>query len=57
MEITIWTRPDRNDPTGRCMTLRTDFKYENLDTPTIQFYGRKLLAALEGMADEKGNNT
>ena len=50
MKITIWIRPDRDDPTGRDMTMRTDCKYESLDTPVIQRYGRKLLDALEGTA-------
>ena len=58
MKITIWIRPDRDDPTGRGMTMRTDAKFESLDTPVIQRYGRKLLDALEGTAEpapaEKG---
>ena len=53
MKITTWIRPDPNDPTGRTITLRTDFKLENLDTPTIQRYGRKLLNALEGTAEKE----
>lgn len=52
MKLTTWIRPDPNDPTGRTITLRTDFKLENRDNPVIQRYGRKLLDALEGMAEK-----
>ena len=52
MKIAVWIRPDPNDPTGRTITLRTDFKLENRDNPVIQRYGRKLLNALEGTAEK-----
>ena len=48
MKITVWIRPDRNDPRG--ITLRADWKPESLDTPSIQYYGRKLFNAIEGTA-------
>lgn len=53
MKIAVWIRPDPNDPTGRTITLRTDFKLENHDNPVIQRYGRKLLDALEGLAPKE----
>ena len=53
MKITVWIRPDPKDPTGRSITMRTDPKYENRDTPVIQRYGRKLLAALEGCGESE----
>lgn len=53
MKITIWIRADQRDPTGRTITLRTDFKLENRDNPVIQRYGRKLLDALEGLAPKE----
>ncbi len=52
MKIVVWIRPDPNDPTGRTITLRTDFKLENRDNPVIQRYGFKLLNALEGTAEK-----
>ena len=36
MKIAVWIRPDPNDPTGRTITLRTDFKLGNRDNPVIQ---------------------
>lgn len=48
MKITVWIRPDRDDPTGRGISYRVDPHYESRDTPAIQHHGRKLLAALEG---------
>ena len=56
MKITVWIRPDRDDPTGRGMTLRTDYKFESHDTPVIQHHGRKLLAALEGCGQPASPN-
>ena len=53
MMLTVWIRPDQRDPTGRTITLRTDFKLENHDNPVIQRYGRKLLDALEGLAPKE----
>lgn len=50
MKIKVWIR---NDERGN-ITLRLDYDYEDKDTPPIQRYGRKLLAALEGTADEGG---
>ena len=52
MKITTWIRPDPHDPTGRTITLRTDFKLENRDNPVIQRYGFKLLNAIEGTAEK-----
>lgn len=49
MKITTWIRPSKN---GKDMTLRLDTKYESLDTPMIQRYGRKLANAIEGTADK-----
>ena len=53
MKLTIWIRPDQRDPTGRTITLRTDAKYESLDTPMVQNYGRKLMNAIEGTAEKE----
>lgn len=48
MKITVWIRPDeRGTP-----TLRLDAKYESLDTPVVQRFGRKLANAIEGTADK-----
>ena len=56
MKITVWIRPDHRDPTGRDITLRTDYKPESRDNPVIQRYGRKLLNAIEGNAEkDKGD--
>ena len=52
MKLTVWIRPDHRDPTGRDITLRTDYKLESRDNPVIQRYGRKLLNAIEGTADK-----
>lgn len=52
MKITVWIRPDPNDPTGRTITLRTDYKLENRDNPVIQRYGFKLIDAIEGNAEK-----
>lgn len=52
MKLTVWIRPDQRDPTGRTITLRTDYKLENHDNPVIQRYGRKLMDALEGTAEK-----
>ena len=48
MKIMIWIRTEDE---GRNMTMRVDQKYESADTPVIQRYGRKLMAALEGSAE------
>ena len=48
MKITVWIRPDRQG----VATLRTDAKLESLDTPMIQRYGFKLIAAIEGTANK-----
>lgn len=53
MKLTVWIRADQRDPTGRTITMRTDYKLENHDNPVIQRYGRKLLNALEGLATEE----
>lgn len=53
MKIAVWIRPDPRDPTGRDITLRTDYKLENRDNPVIQRYGRKLLDALEGLSPKE----
>ena len=53
MKLTVWIRPDQRDPTGRTITLRTDAKYESLDTPMVQNYGRKLMNAIEGTAEKE----
>jgi len=48
MKITIWIRNnERGEP-----TLRTDTKYEDLDTPVIQRYGNKLVNAIESGSDK-----
>ena len=51
MKITIWIRPDQRGNIERDMTMRVDTKYESLDTPVIQRYGRKLVDALEGAGE------
>lgn len=53
MKLTVWIRADQRDPTGRTITLRTDAKYESLDTPMVQNYGRKLMNAIEGTAEKE----
>ena len=53
MKITVWIRPDSRDPTGRDITLRTDYKPESRDNPVIQRYGMKLLNAIEGTAEKE----
>ena len=53
MKLTVWIRADQRDPTGRTITLRTDYKLEDRDNPVIQRYGRKLLDALEGLAPKE----
>jgi hypothetical protein len=53
VKITIWIRPGE----GRVPVCRTDYKFESLDTPRIQNYGRRLLQAIEGGdEDEKGED-
>lgn len=52
MKIVVWIRPDQRDPTGRDITLRTDYKLENRDNPVIQRYGFKLMNAIEGNAEK-----
>lgn len=49
MKITIWIRPGE----GRVPVCRTDYKFESLDTPRIQNYGRRLLRAIEGDEDNE----
>lgn len=44
MKITIWIRPAKS---GRDMTLRTDAKLETHDTPVIQNFGNRLIAAVK----------
>ena len=53
MKITVWIRPDRDDPTGRGMVLRLDTKLESADTPVIQRYGFKLANAIESGAEKE----
>lgn len=53
MKLTTWIRPDPRDPTGRTITLRTDYKLEDRDNPVIQRYGFKLMNALEGLAPKE----
>ena len=53
MKLTVWIRADQRDPTGRTITLRTAAKYESLDTPMVQNYGRKLMNAIEGTAEKE----
>jgi len=55
MKITVWIRPDQRGNIDRDITLHVDYKIESLDTPVIQRYGRKLLAALEGCGNGKEN--
>ena len=43
MKITIWIRPAES---GRAARLRTDVKLESLDTPVIQNFGNRLVAAI-----------
>lgn len=50
MKIVVWIRPTGDDEKP---TLRVDCKYESKDTPVIQRYGRKLMAALEGKGADK----
>ena len=52
MKITVWIRPDQRGNIDRDITLRVDYKLESADTPVIQRYGRKLMDALEGMAEK-----
>ena len=52
MKITIWIRATPDGDNDK-ITLRTDVKYESRDTPTIGFFGRKLVKAIErGSAGE-----
>ena len=53
MKLTVWIRPDQRDPTGRTITRRTDAKYESLDTPMVQNYGRKLMNATDRTAEKE----
>ena len=53
MKLTVWIRADQRDPTGHTITLRTDAKYESLDTPMVQNYGCKLMNAIEGTAEKE----
>ena len=46
MKITIWIRANADGDNDK-ITLRTDVKYESRDTPTIGFFGRKLVKAIE----------
>ena len=50
MKITVWIRPDRDDPKGRGITLRADWKPESGDTPPLQHYGLQLFNAIKGTA-------
>lgn len=50
MKITVWIRPARE---GREITLRLDTKYESLDTPIIQHFGRELANAIESTTDKE----
>lgn len=51
MKIRILIRAHADNP--RKVSLETDVKYESRDTPTIGFFGRKLVAAIErGAAGE-----
>ena len=56
MKLTVWIRPDQRGNIDRDITLRVDAKYESLDTPTIQRYGRKLVDAIEGTADKNNQD-
>lgn len=49
MKITVWIRPF--DLANDNPTVRTDIKYEDRDTPTIQRLGRKFVAAIGGDAN------
>ena len=49
MKITIWIRPANS---GRDMTLRTDAKLESKDTPVIQNFGNRLIAAVKSSGVE-----
>ena len=53
MKITIWIR---RTPADDGVTLRTDAKYENLDTPTVQNFGHRLMAAVKSCAKGKEDN-
>lgn len=51
MKIRILIRADADNP--HKVTLETDTKYESRDTPTISYFGRKLVKAIErGAAGE-----
>lgn len=52
MKITVWIRPDEHGTPS----LRTDVKWESLDTPVIQRYGRKLADAIEGTVDKNNQD-
>ena len=56
MKITVWIRPDRDDPKGRGISYRVDQKYESLDSPVIQHFGRELLDALKGCGAKDGRS-
>lgn len=56
MKITVWIRPDRDDPTGRGISYRVDPQYESRDTPAIQHFGRELLTALKGCGQSASPN-
>ena len=52
MKVTIWIRTNADGDNNK-ITLRTDVKYESRDTPTIGYFGRKLVKAIErGAAGE-----
>ena len=48
MKIIVYIRADE---AGRNITLRVDPQYESYDTPALQRYGRKLMDAIEGTAE------
>lgn len=49
MKITIWIRPAE---AGKAATLRTDVKLESYDTPVIQNFGNRLVAAVKSSGVE-----
>jgi hypothetical protein len=45
MKITIWIRARQDNP--RKVEIRTDFKYESRDTPALQTFCHRIIAAIE----------
>lgn len=52
MKITVWLRREANT---RKRTLRTDYRFESNDDPTLQRFGLSLIKAIEsgGTVDDE----